>query len=171
VAIRRLLPDLPASDAGPLEAHYRAEFSRRRVSSLAPLYPGARAALDELARRPGILMGIATGKSRRGLGHAIAEHDLAPFFTTTQVADNHPSKPHPSMLIAALHETGTEARNAVMVGDTRYDMEMARAAGMRGIGVAWGYHPAAQLRAAGAEIVVDDFAGLLPALDAMCEGV
>ena len=85
-------------------------------------------------------------------------------FVTRQTADTHPSKPHPSMLLAALAETGVEAGQAVMIGDTTYDMEMGQAAGFITIGVTWGYHTSADLRDAGADVLIDDFAALLPVL-------
>ena len=110
-------------------------------------------------------MGVATGKARRGLDHATEAHDLEPFFVTRQTADHHPSKPHPSMLHAALAETGAEAAHAVMIGDTSYDIEMGRAAGFRTIGVDWGYHDTSALERAGADIVVQDFKGLDMALN------
>jgi phosphoglycolate phosphatase len=96
-------------------------------------------------------------------------HDLRPYFVTRQVADHHPSKPHPSMIRAALAETGVAPENAVMVGDTSYDMEMAQAAGITGIGVAWGYHrPEALGRAAR---IVEDFRDLAGVLDEIWSGV
>ena len=93
-----------------------------------------------------------------------AAHALDRFFVTLQTADIHPSKPHPAMLQAALAETGAEAEHAVMIGDTSFDMEMGRAAGFTTIGVTWGYHDAQALQRAGADLLVDDFAALLPAL-------
>ena len=131
-----------------LVAHYRDGFvsaSAQAGDGAAPLYPGARAALDRLAAEPGTLLGVATGKARRGLDHLLAAHDLGRLFATAQTADDHPSKPHPSMLLAALAETGAGAGRAVMVGDTEFDMAMGRAAGMATIGVAWGYHPRERL--------------------------
>src|SRR5690606_31267228 len=130
-----------------------------------PLFPGARAALDALGARNDILLGIATGKSRRGLAHVLFSHDLEGRFATCQVADDHPSKPHPSMIAAALAATGVAARDAVMLGDTTYDVAMARAAGVAAIGVSWGYHPAAALHEAGAMRILSHFAELPDAID------
>lgn len=132
----------------------------------APLYPGARAALDALAAR-GLALGIATGKSRRGLGVVLATHGLEGLFETVQVADDHPSKPHPSMILAALGEAGVEREAAVMLGDTVFDMDMAAAAGVPAIGVAWGYHAADALREAGARAVLGTYEDLLPGLEAL----
>jgi phosphoglycolate phosphatase len=86
-------------------------------------------------------------------------------FATVQTADDHPSKPHPSMLLKAMLETGADASATVMIGDTTYDIEMARAAGVPSIGVAWGYHSIAELKEAGAQLIVDRFADLPAAVD------
>lgn len=164
VAVARLAPGLaPGCRAAIVEA-YRAHFVAARTAEAgadaAPLYPGARAALEALAAAPGTVLGIATGKARRGLDHLLAAHGLAHHFATAQTADGHPSKPHPAMLLAALAETGCAPGRAVMVGDTEFDIAMGRAAGVATVGVTWGYHPEARLRAAGADAIVADFAGL-----------
>ena len=132
----------------------------------APLFPGAREALDAIAAR-GWGLSIATGKSRRGLASVLATHGLEGAFETVQVADDHPSKPHPSMIRAALAEAGVSPERAVMLGDTVFDVDMAAAAGVPALGVAWGYHAGAALAEAGAARVLDGYAELLPALDAL----
>ncbi len=133
-----------------------------------PLYPGARDALERLHGIDEILMGVATGKARRGLDHAYNAHKIEHFFMTSQTADLHPSKPHPSMLHQTLADTGVEAARAVMVGDTEFDMEMGRAAGFATIGVSWGYHPVERLGRA--DIIIDDFAELDDALAEIWKG-
>ena len=107
-----------------------------------------------------LLLGVATGKGRRGLDVMVANHGLQRTFVTLQCADDHPSKPHPAMVLAALAEAGVAPADAVMVGDTTFDMEMARAAGVAGLGVGWGYHEPAALSGCGAVDVVADFAAL-----------
>jgi phosphoglycolate phosphatase len=172
-AVATLAPELPAAEVARVADLYKASFVQIRAETggeaAAPLYPRAREALDALAGRASLLMGVATGKSRRGVDHALAVHDLGGVFHTLQTADDHPSKPHPSMLLRALAETGAEARDAVMIGDTEFDMEMARAAGMGAVAVTWGYHPEARLRAAGAQAVIHGFDELEAALDAIWE--
>lgn len=168
VAMARLCPDRPdLNDA--LVSVYKEAFASLRQSpdgaALSPLFPGAIARLRALAEEPFTLLGVATGKSRRGLRHLFDLHDMAGLFHTVQVADDHPSKPHPSMLLACLAETGVEARRSAIVGDTTYDMEMARAAGICGLGVAWGYHPPGSLSEAGAAEVLHDFDALPAALE------
>ena len=115
----------------------------------------------------GWLLGIATGKSDRGLAHILDRHGLTGLFVTLQTADRHPSKPYPAMALAALAEAGVAPAQAAMIGDTSYDMQMARAAGVRAIGVGWGYHPPAELIAAGAHVVATRPGELLRQLEAL----
>jgi phosphoglycolate phosphatase len=164
VAIARLA-GRPAPDlVEPYKAAYVGLAATAGSAEAAPLFPGALEALAALEAR-GIVLGIATGKSRRGLGVVLETHGLGGLFETVQVADDHPSKPHPSMIEAALAETGAEA--AVMIGDTVFDMDMAVAAGVPALGVAWGYHAEAALREAGAARVLHDYGDLVPALEAL----
>ncbi|MGQ4272930.1 HAD-IA family hydrolase [Terrihabitans sp. B22-R8] len=155
---------LPAS----LTAAYKNAFFELRSSREheEPLFPGALAALDALAQREDIMLGIATGKSLRGVRAILDLHDLHGRFVTVQTADDHPSKPHPSMVLTAAAEAGILPQRSIMLGDTTYDMEMGRAAGARAIGVSWGYHASAQLTAVGAERVLDTFDQLIAAIDA-----
>lgn len=168
-AMRVLSPDLSDAQYEALVEGYKASFNSKRIDEdtqqSPPFYPGIRALLDQLAQDDDLLLGVATGKSRRGLNAMLAGHGLTEAFATAQVADNHPSKPHPSMLLATLAETGVEAANAVMIGDTTFDMQMGQAAGMRCIGVAWGYHSVDDLRRTGAKWIVDDAAGLAALLN------
>ncbi|MEE2809620.1 MAG: HAD-IA family hydrolase [Pseudomonadota bacterium] len=128
-----------------------------------PLFDGALAAVSGLHAQPETLLGIATGKSRRGLDKVLQAYDMERYFFTQQVADHHPSKPHPSMLSACLADTGASADQAVMIGDTSFDMDMAKAAGFKAIGVSWGYHDRNELAAA--DIVIDRFTDLENALE------
>jgi phosphoglycolate phosphatase len=121
--------------------------------------------VEGLADRANTVLGIATGKSVRGVRMVLGHHGLYEHFATVQTADTAPSKPHPGMILAAVRETGVAPRDAVMIGDTVFDIEMARAAGVAAIGVSWGYHPPAELRAAGADVVIEDFAQLRALLD------
>lgn len=167
-AMFQLVPELPGADRARLVEGYKAAYHAQRVaegSTLgSPLYPGAVEVLEQLQGRPDVLLGIATGKSRRGLDALISGHGLDGVFVTTQVADDHPSKPHPSMIETALQETGVMADQAVMIGDTSFDLEMAAAARVRGIGVGWGYHPRAALQSRAA-CVIDSFEALPEALE------
>ncbi len=141
-----------------LATAYKAAFSglRQRPSFAEPFFPGAREAVEELARDERVILGIATGKSRRGLDLLLQREGLAHAFATLQTADDAPSKPHPEMLLRAMNETGAAPADTIMIGDTSYDMAMARNAGATPIGVAWGYHTAQELTGAGALAVAED---------------
>ncbi|MEI4488040.1 HAD-IA family hydrolase [Frigidibacter sp. MR17.14] len=166
-AFARLVPDLPEAEHLRLIDGYKASFGTLVADGPAPLYPGAMDCLQALIARDDILLGVATGKSRRGLRIVLDGHGLSGHFVTRQTADDHPSKPHPAMVLAACDEAGVDPRDAVMIGDTSYDIEMGRAAGSRTLGVAWGYHPVAALMAAGADRVVGDYAQVMAAIDTL----
>ena len=142
---------------------------RAQVAFEEPLYPGARAAIEELSGT-GCVLGIATGKSLRGLRNTLVAHGIDRFFTTLQTADQAPGKPDPTMLHRAMNDTGAEPHATVMVGDTTYDMEMARAAGTYAIGVGWGYHDVQALRDAGAHCILDSYGDLAAVISALLDG-
>jgi len=151
---------------GLIEQYKQAFFDlRHSVEHHEPLYPGAREAVLTLGARSDCLLGIATGKSQRGARAILTQHDLLAYFATIKTADDAPSKPHPGMVIEAMREAGADPRETIMIGDTTYDIEMARAAGVRAIGVAWGYHPAGRLADAGADHVVADYTELSARID------
>jgi phosphoglycolate phosphatase len=164
-AMRKLAPtQTPELQAALVEA-YKNAYRQARVEGRIgePLFRGIREVLDGL-RADGWDLGVATGKSDRGLAYCLATHGLSDHFITLQTADRHPSKPHPSMLTQAMDDAMAQAPDCVMIGDTSYDMAMARAAGVRAIGVAWGYHTTSDLLAAGADCVVTTPAHLQEAL-------
>ncbi len=131
-----------------------------------PLFPGALKALDTL-QAEGWLLGLATGKSRRGVDSLLETHDLKGRFVTIQTADDNPSKPDPSMLHRAAADCGLDPCDIAMIGDTAYDMGMAAAAKTAAVGVSWGYHSLDELRQAGAQVVLDSFDNLTEVLDAL----
>lgn len=153
-AVERLAPAAAVDLRAQAVEAYKAAFRAARMdgSLHEPLFPGMGDLVRRLHRR-GWLLGVATGKSDRGTKATLATHALSQCFTTLQTADRHPSKPHPAMLLAAMEEALARPENSVMIGDTVYDMEAARAAGVRAIGVDWGYHEADELLAAGAVAV------------------
>ena len=153
-AVLRLAPGADGDTVRAVVASYKSTFRAARAAGelSEPLYDGVAELLVRLAAA-GLQLGVATGKSERGLDHCLATHGIAHHFGTLQTADYHPSKPHPAMLQAALAATGVGPAEAVMIGDTAYDMVMAREAGVRAIGVGWGYHDQSELLAAGAEFV------------------
>lgn len=154
-AMRYLHPNAGEAEHLALTDAYKQAFrTAREAGELAePLFAGI-AELIAALRRDDWLLGVATGKSMRGLQHCLATHGLTEHFVTLQTADLHPSKPHPAMLEAALAEAAVAPEAAVMIGDTTFDIAMAHTIGVRAIGVDWGYHEAAELLHAGAEAVV-----------------
>ncbi len=168
IAVSRLSPGLDEGTCAAIGRAYREAYRDIRLSmgaaEMSPLFPGIRAVLDGLAADPWTLLAIATGKSRRGLDALIEGHGLTGLFISTQTADEHPSKPHPAMIAACLSDAGAEAGDAVMIGDTSYDMEMARAAGVRSLGVTWGAHAADRLAADALVHRVEDLPGAIGAL-------
>ncbi|MEL6520887.1 MAG: HAD-IA family hydrolase [Pseudomonadota bacterium] len=171
VAMAELAPDAPADLRSRMVDRYKETFVTMLAGpdgkDVVSPYPKASDHLTSLAEDETLLLGVATGKSRRGVNRVLDVLDWRHHFVTLQVADDHPSKPHPSMLMAALSETGVEPDQAVMIGDTTFDMEMAIAANITPIGVSWGYHPTDALNAAGATEVVDSFSMLADVLDAV----
>lgn len=161
-AVTQLVPEVGQVELATLVEGYKRTFQAMRREPLfhEPLFEGAREALHELERR-GHLLAVATGKSDRGLASVLEHHGLARLFVSLQTADRHPSKPHPSMIETAMRETGSAPHETIMVGDTSYDIQMARAARVGAIGVGWGYHPVTALKLAGADAIIDRFEQLL----------
>ena len=167
-AIEALAPDTSNAVRATLAAEFRAGGPKQRATGVTqdPLYPGAAAAIARLAARNGIVLGVATGKSRRGVDRLFDQYSWHAHFSTIQTADNNPSKPHPGMILSAMAETGAKLHSTIMIGDTSFDMAMARAAGVQALGVSWGYHAIDDLERAGAHTIVDSFAELLAAIGA-----
>ncbi len=153
-AVRMLAPDASRDTHAVAVDAYKENFRTNRLQGRLqePLFSGIEALLDTL-RDAGWTMAVATGKSDRGLFSCLSIHGLTDRFISLQTADRHPSKPDPAMLEAAIAEAGTNAQSTVMIGDTTFDMAMAQAAGVRAIGVGWGYHTEAELRSEGADHV------------------
>ncbi|WP_134495813.1 HAD-IA family hydrolase [Microvirga pakistanensis] len=131
----------------------------------APLFPGARDCIARLAGREDVLLGLATGKSRKGVTRLITQQGWEGVFSTTQTADDAPSKPHPAMILQAMEELGIAPGDTMMIGDSSYDMAMGRAAGVLPVGVSWGFQPVAALEEAGADRIVGSYEELEPVLE------
>lgn len=161
-AMAALLPEAAADQHHRLAEAYKAAFRRMRDEGAVeePLYDGIGDLLRDL-EADGWLLAVATGKSDRGLGFCLDCHGIADRFVSLQTADRHPSKPHPSMIEQAMADAGAGPATTMMIGDTSFDMAMAKAAGARAVGVAWGYHSSADLAAAGADFIADSPADLL----------
>lgn len=151
-----------------LFAAYRKESLRLRADPNDPetLFSGAYELVAEL-RNAGYLLGIATGKAKRGALHFCERYGMNGWFETIQTPDTNPSKPHPGMIESALQETGAERHRTVMVGDTSFDIEMARNAGVFGLGVSWGNHPVSDLEEAGAHHIVQHMSEVAQAIETL----
>ena len=166
IAIARLLGRPVDAEVAAMTARYKEHFLLYRQSgaALEPAYDGLLALIAALAARDDVILGVVTGKSRRGLDAILAHHGLSTSFFTTRTADDCPSKPHPAMVLECCAEAGIEPARTTVIGDAVYDMQMAVNAGARAIGVSWGYGPVEALRTAGAAEVVnqaDEIAALI----------
>ncbi|WP_185985158.1 HAD-IA family hydrolase [Aureimonas mangrovi] len=170
-AIADLLPVPERAEAGVMAGTYRAVFHEMRNDPRhrEMLFEGVAEMLADLAGRDDVLLGIVTGKSRRGVAAIVAAHGLDGVFTAVRTADDCPSKPHPAMVLECCGAFGLDPADAVVVGDAVFDMQMARAAGSRGIGVAWGAGSANALEEAGATLVAREVAELRLLLDGFIE--
>ena len=166
-AVLRLAPvDYPAERIPELASFYKQAFVEMRSEAgfSEPLYDGARDTVERLADE-GWLLGVATGKARRGLDIVFEHHGLHRFFQTFQTVDGGAGKPHPRMVLDAMAETGARPEQTVMIGDTSFDMAMGRAARVTALGVSWGFHTPDEISNGGAHHLFDDFAALGAALD------
>jgi phosphoglycolate phosphatase len=167
-AIHQLAPTLTSAELPGLVELYRQEFHKVRAEGTFPerLFPGVEPLLRRLALRDDLLLGMVTGKSRRGVRLVVDAHGLEGIFPVVRTADDCPSKPHPAMVLECCAEMGVDPGATVVVGDAVFDMQMARAAGADALGVSWGAQDPATLLASGASAVaftVDDLADRLEA--------
>ena len=172
VAIARLLPQESDARHRDMANVYRAIVHDLRANeapdavTAEPLFPGIRDLIEAL-EAPDVFLGVATGKNLRGAEHTLRTHGLRERFHTLQAADICRGKPDPDMVLKAMAETALEPAATVVIGDTSFDMEMARAAGATAIGVAWGYHAVDELWASGAHSVISHPSALLGELRRM----
>lgn len=150
-----------------IEDAYRETYriTREAGDQEPPLYPGTRELLERLHAQ-GILLAVATGKSRRGLTHTLAAQGLTELFVDTRTADDGPGKPNPDILLDLMDVWQIPAHETCMIGDTTFDVEMGRHAKMKSFGVTWGYHTPEMLHDAGATAIVDSWGELYASLNA-----
>lgn len=158
-AIAKLCPGIDPEQAERLRQRYSHHFVHGDTTPM-PFFDGVEAQLARLRERPQQRLAVATGKSRRGLDRVFNETGSGGLFHTSRTADETRSKPHPQMLLEILAELQVPAERAVMVGDTEYDLEMARAIGMDRVGVTYGVHTPARLAASQPVWVAEDVASL-----------
>lgn len=171
-AIHRLAPTVSVDALPGLVELYKSEFHRIRAEGTFPeaLFAGIEAMLRALAAREDVLLGMVTGKSRRGVRMVLETHDLESIFQVVRTADDCPSKPHPAMVAECCEALGVDPGETIVVGDAVYDMQMARAAGAEALGVAWGAQSREGLIAAGAHQVAESVSALTGMLDAWLAG-
>ena len=167
VAIARILGRAVDMQVLKMAARYKDHNQELRQNGPfhEPFFDGIWDVLDDLRARDEILIGIVTGKSRRGLNTLIDKHDLNDAIIASRTADECPSKPHPAMVLECCEQTGVRPEQTVVIGDAIYDIEMARSAGATAIGVSWGYGDTASLEGAGAHEVLHEPAAILPLID------
>lgn len=157
-AIETLYPDLHEKKRELMADTYSDVFVKNDTPT--PLYPGVETTLEQLKER-GHTLAVATGKSRKGLDRVLVRSGVTHHFSATRCADETASKPDPLMLFELLSELGFEPQNAVMIGDTTFDMEMARNADIKRIGVSFGSHHESQLVEYKPEGILNKFEDLL----------
>lgn len=143
-ALSKAVPELPTTRYRELADRYRHHYLSRDHELV--LFDGTAELVSGLHDR-GYTLGIATGKSRRGLDRALAQSGLMRWFHATRCADECHAKPHPDMLLELMDLFGVMAAQTLMVGDTTHDLQMARNAGVAAVAVGFGAHPEAVLRA------------------------
>lgn len=165
IAIAQMLGRPVDVEITAMTARYKEHFMlhRQNGGEFESAYDGLLPLIAELAARDDVVLGVVTGKSRRGLDAILAHHGLTSAFFTTRTADDCPSKPHPAMVLECCSVAGIDPEQTTVIGDAIYDMQMAVNAGARGVGVSWGYGSVDALRAAGAAHVVTN-AGEIAAL-------
>ncbi|WP_440410899.1 HAD-IA family hydrolase [Neorhizobium petrolearium] len=157
IAIARMQGKLHADQEDvDMTAYYKSLFSvvRQDLNFKEPLFPGIRELIDEIGPRENLLIGAVTGKSRRGLNLVMETHGFDKYFVVGRTADDCPSKPHPAMVTECCDETGIRPEDTLVIGDAIYDMQMAKAAGAKAVGVSWGYASVGELKEAGADAVI-----------------
>lgn len=154
-AVDVLLPGVDNALRERVVARYREHFLHIDQTAT-PLFDGVRAGLEEFVGR-GYLLAVATGKSRRGFDRVLQETGMGSLFVATRCADEAHSKPHPKMLHDLLDYTGLKPEHALMVGDTTYDLQMARTAAMDSLAVSYGVHTCEMLLAHTPRACLDSF--------------
>lgn len=152
-AVQTLYPDGNAALWSSLADCYRQTWLSSPEET--PLFDNARELLNSLAEQE-IMLGVATGKSRRGLDKVLKATGLGDVFVATRCADECHSKPHPQMLMELMDFTGTNGHDVIMIGDTEFDLMMAKNAGAHSLGITHGAHEEAKLLACDPQAIVHD---------------
>ncbi|MDX3893576.1 HAD-IA family hydrolase [Pusillimonas sp.] len=154
-ALYHAVPTLTADLFDDFQNRYRAHYLGQ--DGQLPLFDGMAELLASLRGR-GVLLGVATGKSRLGLDRVLTQRSMHGQFDVTRCADESFSKPHPAMLLEIMDALCLEPDEVLMVGDTSHDMQMARNAGIDGLAVTYGAHDPEALNAGEPLAMVDSVA-------------
>lgn len=159
-ALAQLFPDVDPEQYHLFRQRYSEHYLSGDLAQPTILFPSVMETLTRL-RDEGHLLTVATGKSRQGLDRVFSAMKLEGFFHGSRCADETASKPHPLMLEELLFEFDHPVEEAVMLGDTEYDMDMARRIEMPRIAVSYGAHHIDRLRPFEPELCLDEFGELL----------
>jgi phosphoglycolate phosphatase len=166
-AMAILAPKAPADRVEAILESYRTHYRERAGVAREPMFQGALEAVERLHKQPDTVLAVATGKGYRSALTLLERHGIAGRFHSVETPDHNRGKPDPQMIETAMEKVGAARAETVMIGDTVHDMRMAKAAGVQAIGVAWGYHTVFDLNAAGADVVIESFDQLDPAINAV----
>jgi phosphoglycolate phosphatase len=167
LAIARLLKREVDAEIEKMTVRYKQHFHKlyNRPDFSQSLFKGMASLLDHYGEHDAVDLGIVTGKSRKGMDMFFEKHGFRQSFKTVRTADDCPSKPDPSMVLECCSEMGFGPKDTVVIGDSVFDMQMAKAAGVQAIGVAWGYNDVVMLRESGADEIATDAAHLKQLLE------
>ncbi|CAM1650283.1 HAD-IA family hydrolase [Bartonella apis] len=162
-AIARLLGRPVDDEILEMVTAYKQIFAKNRgdISFIEPLFPGILEMLTTLEHKDDVLLGVVTGKSRLGIDKILEAYKLH-CFVTIKTADEYPSKPDPTMVIESCKQTGVFPENTFVIGDSIFDMQMAKLAHAKAIGVFWGYNTPEALKEAGADKLVREPKDIIP---------
>lgn len=164
-AMAMLAPGADNARVEEIVQSYRREYASRAGGAREPLFRGALETLERLRHRPDTTLAVATGKGFSGATVLLTAHGIIDWFNSVETPTHNRGKPDPQMVETAMAKAGATRDETVMIGDTSHDMNMAKAARVHAIGVAWGYHATVDLKRAGADIVVESFAALEAAIE------
>ena len=170
-ALAILAPGADEARVDVLLESYVDHYHRRSAASIEPLFEGALELLDRLQASPETILAVVTGKGYAGAVTLLERNGIIDRFNSIETPTHNRGKPDPEMVHTAMNKAGVDAAHTVMLGDTVHDMRMAKAAGVKALGVAWGYHEAADLELAGADIVVRGFSEVDARIDELVGAV
>lgn len=155
-AIRTLYPDITGNDLIDFRQHYADSYMAMDNDVPSPLFQGVVESIEGF-RAEGYKLAVATGKARRGLNRVLKAHDWLDYFDITRAADETASKPDPLMLHEILQHCGVQPERALMVGDSSFDLLMARNAGMDSVAVGYGAQTLDSLREFEPRLAIESF--------------